>query len=74
MIELNVNGKAFQTEVAENTPLLWLLRDHLKISEIKYRCGEGLCGDCTVQVDGKPIRSCITPVGEMRGKSLTTIE
>ena len=74
MIELKVNGKSLQTEVGEDTPLLWVLRDHLKMTGTKYGCGEGLCGACTVLIDGKPERSCITPVGDVRGKSVTTIE
>lgn len=74
MIRLKVNGKELQAEVGEDTPLLWVLRDHLKLTGTKYGCGEGLCGACTVLVDGKAHRSCITPVGDVQGKSITTIE
>jgi isoquinoline 1-oxidoreductase alpha subunit len=74
MIEIKINGKNLQTEASVETPLLWVLRDHLKMTGTKYGCGEGLCGACTVLIDGKPVRSCITPVGDVRGKSVTTIE
>lgn len=74
MIELKINGKSMQIEASVETPLLWVLRDHLKMTGTKFGCGEGLCGACTVLIDGKPERSCITPVGEVRGKSVTTIE
>lgn len=74
MIEIKVNGKSLQTEAGAETPLLWVLRDYLKMTGTKYGCGEGLCGACTVLIDGKPERSCITPVGDVRGKSVTTIE
>jgi isoquinoline 1-oxidoreductase alpha subunit len=74
MIEIKVNGKSLQTEASLDTPLLWVLRDHLKMTGTKYGCGEGLCGACTVLIDGKPARSCITPVGDVRGKAVTTIE
>jgi len=74
MIEIKVNGKSLQIEVSADTPLLWVLRDHLKMTGTKYGCGEGLCGACTVLIDGKPERSCVTPLGDVRGKSVTTIE
>ena len=74
MIEIILNGKRLQTEASLDTPLLWVIRDHLKMTGTKYGCGEGLCGACTVLVDGKPERSCITPVGDVRGKGITTIE
>jgi len=74
MIEIKVNGKSLQTEASTETPLLWVLRDHLKMSGTKYGCGEGLCGACTVLIDGKPERSCVTPLGDVRGKAVTTIE
>jgi isoquinoline 1-oxidoreductase alpha subunit len=74
MIVLTVNGTRLQTDVGTDTPLLWVLRDHFKLTGTKYGCGEGLCGACTVLVDGKPLRSCITPVGDVQGKSITTIE
>ncbi len=74
MIELTINGKKLQTEASADTPLLWVLRDHFNMTGTKYSCGEGLCGACTVLIDGKPERSCITPVGDVRAKSVTTIE
>jgi isoquinoline 1-oxidoreductase alpha subunit len=74
MIEIKVNGKSLQTEASADTPLLWVLRDHLKMTGTKYGCGEGFCGACTVLIDGKPERSCITPLGDVKGKSVTTIE
>ncbi|HIJ87373.1 MAG TPA: (2Fe-2S)-binding protein [Desulfuromonadales bacterium] len=74
MITLSINGKAVQVNVAADTPLLWVLRDHLQLIGTKFGCGKGLCGSCTVLVNGKPLRSCITPVGELQGKPVTTIE
>ncbi|MFZ4857305.1 MAG: (2Fe-2S)-binding protein [Desulfuromonadaceae bacterium] len=74
MIALLINGTAVQVNVGIDTPLLWVLRDHLKLTGTKFGCGKGLCGSCTVLVDGKPERSCITPVGDVKGTSVTTIE
>jgi aerobic-type carbon monoxide dehydrogenase small subunit (CoxS/CutS family) len=74
MITLKVNGIRLQTEVAADTPLLWVVRDHFKLTGTKYGCGEGLCGACTVLVDGVPLRSCVTSVGEIKGKDVITIE
>ncbi len=74
MIVFQVNGKEQQVEVSSDTPLLWVLREQLKLTGTKYGCGEGLCGACTVLVDGQPKRSCITEVGEVAGKKITTIE
>jgi isoquinoline 1-oxidoreductase alpha subunit len=74
MIVLTVNGTKHQAEVGTDTPLLWVLRDHLKLTGTKFGCGKGLCGACTVLVDGKPTRSCMTPVGDVQGKAITTIE
>lgn len=74
MIEIKLNGPSMHIETSLDTPLLWVLRDHLKLTGTKYGCGEGLCGACTVLIDGKPERSCITPIGDVRGKSVTTIE
>ncbi|HIJ97119.1 MAG TPA: (2Fe-2S)-binding protein [Desulfuromonadales bacterium] len=74
MVTLKVNGTSLQTDVAADTPLLWVLRDHFQLTGTKYGCGEGLCGACTVLVDGVPLRSCVTPVGEVQGKAVITIE
>ncbi|GFE58066.1 (2Fe-2S)-binding protein [Geobacter sp. AOG1] len=74
MIPLNVNGKTYQVDVEPEVPLLWVIREQLKLTGTKFGCGEGLCGACTVHVDGEPIRSCITPVGDVRGKKIVTIE
>ena len=73
-IELNVNGEAMTAEVSSDTPLLWVLRDHLALTGTKYGCGGGYCGACTVQVDGSPTRSCQLPVSTLAGKKIATIE
>ncbi|HSD54837.1 MAG TPA: (2Fe-2S)-binding protein [Burkholderiales bacterium] len=74
MISLNVNGKPTSLDVDPDTPLLWALRDFAGLTGTKYGCGMALCGACTVHVDGKPIRSCTTPVSAVAGKRITTIE
>lgn len=72
--ELEVNGRRLSVEAAEDMPLLWVLRDLLNMTGTKYGCGKGLCGSCTVHVDGQPIRSCLTPAASLEGRSITTIE
>lgn len=74
MISLNVNGKNYRVDVSDDTPLLWVIRDHLKLTGTKYSCGVGECGACTVHINGKATRSCTIPVGEAKGKKITTIE
>jgi isoquinoline 1-oxidoreductase subunit alpha len=74
MITLNVNGKDVQTDVEQDTPLLWVLRDTLSLTGTKYGCGMALCGACTVHLDGQPIRSCVTPASAVAAKRITTIE
>ena len=74
MIVFNVNGKKRQADVSPDTPLLWVLRESLGLTGTKFGCGEALCGACTVLIDGQPQRSCVTPVGDVQGKSVTTIE
>jgi isoquinoline 1-oxidoreductase alpha subunit len=74
MISLNVNGKPMQAEASDDTPLLWVLRDHLNMTGTKFGCGMALCGACTVHVDGQPIRSCVTPAASLQNKKITTIE
>jgi isoquinoline 1-oxidoreductase alpha subunit len=74
MLALNVNGKDHKLEIDPAMPLLWVLRDHLKLTGTKYACGIAQCGSCTVHVDGAPIRACITPVSTVVGQRITTIE
>ena len=74
MISLDVNGKKYRVDVADDVPLLWVLREHLKLTGTKYSCGAGECGSCTVHIDGKAQRSCVIPVREAQGKKITTIE
>lgn len=74
MIQLNVNGKPYQVDVPPDTPLLWVLRDHLHLTGTKYSCGEALCGACTVHLGGAAIRSCVVPVSAAAGQQITTIE
>ena len=71
---LNVNGKKLRVDVDSQTPLLYVLRDHLNLTGTKYGCGEAKCGACTVLVEGQAMRSCVTPVGRVSGKQITTIE
>jgi aerobic-type carbon monoxide dehydrogenase small subunit (CoxS/CutS family) len=74
MISLEINGKAYQVDVGADVPLLWVIREHLKLTGTKFGCGIGACGSCTVHVDGKAARSCQTPVGSVAGRKITTIE
>jgi isoquinoline 1-oxidoreductase alpha subunit len=74
MVTLNVNGKPRSLDVPAEIPLLWTLRDVLGLTGTKFGCGQGLCGACTIQIDGQPARSCITPVSVAVGKRITTIE
>jgi len=74
MVTLNVNGKPRQLDLPDDMPLLWALRDVLGMTGTKFGCGLGLCGACTVHVNGTASRSCITPIGSVAGKSITTIE
>jgi isoquinoline 1-oxidoreductase alpha subunit len=74
MVSLTVNGKARQVDVDPSTPLLWVLRDSLDMTGTKFGCGAQLCGACTVHLEGKPVRSCGTPVSAAAGKKVTTIE
>jgi isoquinoline 1-oxidoreductase subunit alpha len=74
MIRLKVNGKSYEAEVDPGVPLLWVLREHLKLLGTKFGCGEGLCGVCTVHLDGEAVKSCQVAVGDVRDKAITTIE
>jgi isoquinoline 1-oxidoreductase subunit alpha len=74
MITLNINGKKTEVDADPNTPLLWVLRDHLQLTGTKYGCGIAQCGACTVHLDGSAVRSCQTPVAMASGKQVTTIE
>ncbi|SIR76280.1 (2Fe-2S)-binding protein [Pseudacidovorax sp. RU35E] len=74
MMKLNVNGRSMDVDVPAETPLLWTLRDELGMVGTKFGCGAGLCGSCTVHMDGNAIRSCITPISATAGKRVTTIE
>lgn len=74
MISFRINNKSVQFEGEPDTPLLWALRDHFKLTGTKYGCGIGQCGSCTVHIDGKARRSCMTSVSNLEGKSVVTIE
>ncbi|MEH6626023.1 MAG: (2Fe-2S)-binding protein [Motiliproteus sp.] len=73
-VTLNVNGVEHQLDAAPDTPLLWVIRDHIELTGTKFGCGMSLCGACTVHLDGQPVRSCVTPLSAALGKSITTIE
>jgi isoquinoline 1-oxidoreductase alpha subunit len=74
MVTLQVNGKEHELDVPDDMPLLWALRDVVGLTGTKFGCGVALCGACTVHLDNRPIRSCITPVASVAGKAITTIE
>jgi isoquinoline 1-oxidoreductase subunit alpha len=74
VIKLDVNGTTHDLDVADDMPLLWTLRDVLNMTGTKFGCGAGLCGACTIHLDGQPIRSCLTPVSAAAGRRVTTIE
>lgn len=74
MTRLTVNGVSHDIDADADTPLLWVLRDHLSLSGTKYGCGMALCGACTVHVEGVPARACVLPLKALEGKSITTIE
>ncbi len=74
MVAFNLNGKAVSVEADAKTPLLWVLREQLKLTGTKYGCGAALCGACTVHVNGAAVRSCVTQVAAVAGKRVTTIE
>jgi isoquinoline 1-oxidoreductase subunit alpha len=74
MTTLRINGQEHQVDVPDDMPLLWVLRDVVGLTGTKFGCGVALCGACTVHLDGRPIRSCITSVASAAGKAVTTIE
>lgn len=74
MLYLNVNGQRHELAMEPDTPLLWALRDGLKLTGTKFGCGIAVCGSCVVLIDGKPVRSCVTTVSAVTGKEITTIE
>ncbi|TMH73759.1 MAG: (2Fe-2S)-binding protein [Betaproteobacteria bacterium] len=73
-MELSINETKVQVTAADDTPLLWVLRDHLGMTGTKFGCGMALCGACTVHLDGQPTRSCMMPISAVAGKKITTIE
>ena len=74
MISLDINGKSYQVNVDPDVPLLWVIRERLQFTGTKFGCGIGMCGSCTVHIDGKAQRSCQIPAGSAQGKKITTIE
>jgi isoquinoline 1-oxidoreductase alpha subunit len=74
MVRVNVNGQALEADAEPEAPLLWVLREHLGLTGTKYGCGAGLCGACTVHVDGAPTYACLTPVKDVAESEVTTIE
>jgi len=74
LVRLIINGLIQELDVRPDVPLLWVLRDFVGLTGTKYGCGKALCGSCTVYVDGVPARSCVLPVSELEGRSITTIE
>jgi isoquinoline 1-oxidoreductase alpha subunit len=74
MIEFELNGSVVQTDDDPDTPLLWVVRDTFKLKGSKFGCGAGLCGACTMHVDGEAVRTCVRPVGSVAGRRVTTIE
>jgi isoquinoline 1-oxidoreductase subunit alpha len=74
MLSLRVNKKVYNVDVEPETPLLWVIRDSIGLTGTKFGCGMALCGACTVHLNGKPVRSCVTQVGQVAGQEITTIE
>jgi isoquinoline 1-oxidoreductase alpha subunit len=74
MTKLNINGKSHDIDLPADTPLLWVLRDELGLTGTKFGCGLALCGACTVDIDGAPVRACVTPISALAGKHVVTIE
>ena len=74
MVAFTINGRRASADTAPDTPLLWVIREHLELTGTKFGCGAGLCGACTVHVDGAAVRSCQTAVSDVEGKAVKTIE
>lgn len=74
MIKFSLNNEAVAIDVAGNTPLLWVIRDHFKLKGSRFGCGMGLCGACSMHLDGESVRTCILPILAVAGRSVTTIE
>ncbi|HTB30282.1 MAG TPA: 2Fe-2S iron-sulfur cluster-binding protein, partial [Steroidobacteraceae bacterium] len=74
MARITVNDKTLDIDASPDTPLLWVLRDHLQMTGTKYGCGMALCGACTVHMDGAAVRSCVLPLEALEGRRITTIE
>ena len=74
MIRLDINGKSYNVDVAADVPLVWVIRERLKLTGTKFGCGIGMCGSCTVHIDGKAQRSCQVSAGDAQNKKITTIE
>ena len=74
MISVTLNGELRELDLDPDTPLLWVLRDHLGLTGTKYGCGKAECGACTVHLDGAPVNACVTPLSAVAGKTVTTIE
>jgi isoquinoline 1-oxidoreductase alpha subunit len=73
-VTIQVNGVSHVLDTVSDTPLLWAIRDHVRLTGTKFGCGMAMCGACTLHVDGQPTRSCVTPVSAVQGKAITTIE
>jgi isoquinoline 1-oxidoreductase subunit alpha len=74
MVKFTLNGRSVSAASEDSTPLLWVIRDELKLTGTKFGCGAALCGACTVHVDGRAVRSCVTTLASVQGKKVTTIE
>ena len=74
MVAFNLNGKPVSAKAEDSTPLLWVIRDELKLTGTKFGCGAAHCGACTVHINGKAVRSCVTPLAAVKGAKVTTIE
>ena len=74
MATLSINGQSYFTDSPPDTPLMWVIREDLRLTGTKFGCGQGLCGSCTVHVNGQPVRSCMVKLADAEGAIITTIE